>query len=954
MATLNDKTNWKASLQIRWRKDEGHRLLDKVFRTYGTVRPPHEVAPLKPGSAAKWDVIYEKLKTKTDEAPGWLDNFARWKYRRDIAVAQGDLLDLEDAWTFTARVNADKDLDDADYEVDSADNDNELGPSEDEKNAAVKAASDAKKAYEEALETLDDDSDLLDDFDAEFERLNAIAFEIVSRFEAAEERKRRGRRKLSPNEKYEKQTEECIKYINAGARMAQHDPEKASPYALSENDIIQELETLPQSDGTMFKLRPHQKDGVGRLEHLESEFRGWILADEPGLGKTPQVVALVLRSPPGTLLVVPKALLEMWQAEFQRAPSCKVVTYYGEGKKNISLDQLRSAHVVLTTYETMASEGTDLLNAEEDWHLIRQGCTSKLVKLTKPQLKARKTKEKAIAKGKLANTLPPLVDDEYEQRPLNPARPKGKLYVVNWHRVVLEEAHKIKGRLTGTSMAAAKLGQNAKYKGCITGTPFQNDYTDFYSMLRFLGIEPFNRWKLFKKCFIRPSTSGPGSSLSKPLTDDLELALIGTRRCLTVRRTKDQMFANERITGLLGLSLNNIFVRLNGESQKAQDKIMDLWSLPHMRTYGGVKRGKLLFKAFAHALLQAINPNLVNAKYGDLGDDDGHGDDVTEQLGEDGFLTEDQKLLGKAVKESQRSELGRYRQLPDDKTGTSYAERRDQFIVKMDKDGTYHSEVIDTAVEHIDATIKNEEADAKAQPTAHLAEIYRLYGKIIVFCAYLCGNDALKLALKKRGIEVYELNGFTTDADRIRILREFEELDERGHEKDQTDPSIRAGTTKVLLASPRIAAEGLNLKKASHVFFLGPHWNPFVEVQSYHRCYRIGQIRKVTVYWIAAKDSLHDRVHRIAMGKRQKEVSMMADKRLAENADKIANMTAAELRVRIDEAGGNEDDDDEDEIAARRRGRTQRSEDWDESDEDWENEFDDEFEENFGDEDLRN
>lgn len=54
----------------------------------------------------------------------------------------------------------------------------------------------------------------------------------------------------------------------------------------------------------------------------------------------------------------------------------------------------------------------------------------------------------------------------------------------------LDEAHNIKGRLTNTAKAAFEL--NSEYKWCLSGTPLQNRVGELYSLVRFLGCDPFS------------------------------------------------------------------------------------------------------------------------------------------------------------------------------------------------------------------------------------------------------------------------------------------------------------------------------------------------------------------------------------------------------------------------------------------------------------------------------
>ena len=65
-------------------------------------------------------------------------------------------------------------------------------------------------------------------------------------------------------------------------------------------------------------LQPHQRSAVRRIEAAIAEFRGALLADEPGLGKT--FVALAVASRYERVVVAaPAALRAMWHDAARRA-----------------------------------------------------------------------------------------------------------------------------------------------------------------------------------------------------------------------------------------------------------------------------------------------------------------------------------------------------------------------------------------------------------------------------------------------------------------------------------------------------------------------------------------------------------------------------------------------------------------------------------------------------------
>ena len=65
----------------------------------------------------------------------------------------------------------------------------------------------------------------------------------------------------------------------------------------------------------------------------------------------------------------------------------------------------------------------------------------------------------------------------------------------------LDEAHNIKERSTNTAKAAFEL--KANYRWCLSGTPLQNRVGELYSLVRFLGGDPFSYY--FCKTIFTPN-----------------------------------------------------------------------------------------------------------------------------------------------------------------------------------------------------------------------------------------------------------------------------------------------------------------------------------------------------------------------------------------------------------------------------------------------------------------
>ena len=66
-----------------------------------------------------------------------------------------------------------------------------------------------------------------------------------------------------------------------------------------------------------------------------------------------------------------------------------------------------------------------------------------------------------------------------------------------WHRVILDEAHRIKSRVTSTCQAALQL--KAKKRWCVSGTPLQNRIGELFSLIRFIQFYPYSHYFCEKK-----------------------------------------------------------------------------------------------------------------------------------------------------------------------------------------------------------------------------------------------------------------------------------------------------------------------------------------------------------------------------------------------------------------------------------------------------------------------
>ncbi len=180
-------------------------------------------------------------------------------------------------------------------------------------------------------------------------------------------------------------------------------------------------EPVATPEGFAGSLRGYQTEALGWLGFLDSVELSGCLALDMGLGKTPTVLAHVLRTAQEgtTLVVAPAAVVGNWAAEAAKfTPGLRVVVHHGASRASAEeLEaEIEGADLVITTYAT----------AVRDIDAIAQH---------------------------------------------------------DWRRMVLDEAQAIKNPASETHQQLRRVG--ARSKVALTGTPIENGLGDLWSILDF-------------------------------------------------------------------------------------------------------------------------------------------------------------------------------------------------------------------------------------------------------------------------------------------------------------------------------------------------------------------------------------------------------------------------------------------------------------------------------------
>ncbi|KAI1284539.1 SNF2 family N-terminal domain-containing protein [Xylaria sp. FL0933] len=230
---------------------------------------------------------------------------------------------------------------------------------------------------------------------------------------------------------------------------------------------------------------------IAPFQETENSLRGGILAEEMGLGKTVEIISLILTHGRGphpvtkidthtnkvvhptgaTLIVTPDTLQNQWVSEFRKhAPDLLVLKYPGmkiwakdkslnkeqEGQSLIArcISKLTNCDVIVTTYS--------VLQAEIHYALA-----------------------------------PPERSMRYEKKHERHTSP---LVQIDWWRICLDEAQQIESGVSSAAKVACLIPRVNAW--AVTGTPVKDDPNDLWGLLLFLRYEPFASYPVVWKALL--------------------------------------------------------------------------------------------------------------------------------------------------------------------------------------------------------------------------------------------------------------------------------------------------------------------------------------------------------------------------------------------------------------------------------------------------------------------
>lgn len=141
--------------------------------------------------------------------------------------------------------------------------------------------------------------------------------------------------------------------------------------------LFQGVAAAPQPDGFVGQLRDYQREGLGWMHFLRQFSFGGCLADDMGVGKTAQVLALLEERRASraagetigpSLVVVPRSLVFNWKQEAERfTPQLRVLDYTGLARGG---NGFAGYDMILTTYGTLRRDVIHLKDVEFDYIVL--------------------------------------------------------------------------------------------------------------------------------------------------------------------------------------------------------------------------------------------------------------------------------------------------------------------------------------------------------------------------------------------------------------------------------------------------------------------------------------------------------------------------------------------------------------------------------------------------------
>lgn len=587
--------------------------------------------------------------------------------------------------------------------------------------------------------------------------------------------------------------------------------ELLQPDALKSAKIYQP-KVIAQPKKISTKLKSFQCEGLDWMLHQEeSLYKGGILADEMGMGKTIQVISLLVSAPEKTLVICPVVAIHQWKEQIRTHTKGgilePVMVYHGPNRSSHA-NAFSKANVVITSFSVV----------EVDYR--------------------RQNKESDRS---------------------------SPLHALTWGRIVLDEAHVIKERNSNTAKAVFAL--TSRFHWCLTGTPLQNRVGELYSLVRFLGTAPYahyfcdvcdcqslnwnfsldeqtcpecNHSRRTHYCFWNRAIAAPLQQGFSDQGREAHRLLRSLLKNIMLRRSK--VDRNDE----MGLPPRRIIIRKAYFDEMETDYYQALQHDAQVKFQKFVEAGTVvknyvhIFSLLTQLRQAADHPWLVakKAEGGALvcGICKSTAEDAIQTSCKHTFCREElSQYLASNIGDtplcptcfqSFSVNLSQPEIIPSDSKGKA-TQKKLSILSRIDRDKFESSTKIDVLLEEL-FKIRQKAPGLKS----------------IVFSQFTQFLDLLEWRLGTLGYVTEKLDGRMTLTQRSLAIDSF-----------NSNPAVT-----VFLISLKTGGVALNLTAANHAFLMDPWWNPAAENQASDRIHRLGQIRPVAITRIIIEDSVDSRI----------------------------------------------------------------------------------------------
>lgn len=582
-----------------------------------------------------------------------------------------------------------------------------------------------------------------------------------------------------------------------------------------------------------------------------------ILCDEMGLGKSIQTLGLILLAPPEgveykmpllasagvaetessvpvsispikrcTLIVCPVSVFGNWTDQVSTfvAPGVLSVEIYHGANRHAILSKVMAGNVdiLLVSYNTLAA----------DYDASGLGPTPGSTPMKK------KVKRESI-------------------------------FDINFHRIVLDEAHTIRNSKTRSFKAVSLIKSDRKL--ALTGTPFVNSSNDIHSLLSFLGVEPLNEKSIFTRAITQPIKNGDEMGLTRLRTTMGFLSLRRSKQTVNIKLV--QKYVQLCSVAFVDDAHKQTYDALFGTVRVAFEAILS----NNKDNSSALKCYSVIFEKLLRLRQACCSGLLLTPERRELAlkcwDEMNSGKSADKKLTAEEGLALLEKLKGTFSQEiSGLPECGICLLEMEEVDGTVLKTCGhifcklciQQVLVKSNKKCPYcrksfeESDIVNMGEA---ASAANEKVGGKPVDSltfgippkiqALLLSIQGMKGdeKGVIFSQFTTHLDIIGETMKKAGHSFVRIDGSVSALKRIDAIRSFN--------------SDVSAAPRFILCSLLASGTGINLTRANWCFMMDVWWNEAVEAQAMDRIHRISQTRKVTVLRFVMKDSIEERIIKV-------------------------------------------------------------------------------------------